>query len=226
MNMARCLLFEKKMPKVFWAEAVNTAVYLLNKLSTKALDRKTAFEAWKGYKPSIDHLRVFGSIFYTHVPAVNRSKLDARAVEGLLICYSDVTKGYRNLQTKKVVISRDVKVEEKLSWNWEKKTVDSEDDHILVDEIPDNEENEELDPKSFDHTPIRGTRSLQDVYNRCYMAVLEPVDVDEALKVDVWRKAMQGEIDMINKNATWVLMKKPDDKEGHWCQMDIQNQTE
>lgn len=29
MEMARCMLFEKKMPKRFWAEAVNTVVYLL-----------------------------------------------------------------------------------------------------------------------------------------------------------------------------------------------------
>ena len=37
MNMARCLLFEKKLPKFFWDEAVNTAVYLLNRLPTKGL---------------------------------------------------------------------------------------------------------------------------------------------------------------------------------------------
>ena len=28
MNMSRCLLFEKDMPKQLWAEAVNTTVYL------------------------------------------------------------------------------------------------------------------------------------------------------------------------------------------------------
>jgi len=37
MEMARCMLAEKKMPKKFWAEAVYTTVYLLNKLSTKAV---------------------------------------------------------------------------------------------------------------------------------------------------------------------------------------------
>lgn len=30
MEMARCLLKEKEMPNKFWAEAVNTSVYLLN----------------------------------------------------------------------------------------------------------------------------------------------------------------------------------------------------
>ncbi|RVW73460.1 Retrovirus-related Pol polyprotein from transposon TNT 1-94 [Vitis vinifera] len=36
MEMASCLLFEKKMPSNFWAETVNTSVYLLNRLPTKS----------------------------------------------------------------------------------------------------------------------------------------------------------------------------------------------
>ena len=37
METARCLLFEKEMPKAFWAEAINTVVFLQNRLPTKAL---------------------------------------------------------------------------------------------------------------------------------------------------------------------------------------------
>ena len=40
MNMARCLIFEKKLPKTFWVEAVNTSVYLLNRLPTKGLSSR------------------------------------------------------------------------------------------------------------------------------------------------------------------------------------------
>ncbi|RVX04494.1 Retrovirus-related Pol polyprotein from transposon RE1 [Vitis vinifera] len=74
MEMTRCLLFEKKMPKCFWAEAINTAVYLLNRLPTKAVKNKTSFEAWYGVKPAVEHLKVFGSLCYTHVPDVKRDK--------------------------------------------------------------------------------------------------------------------------------------------------------
>lgn len=45
MEMARCLLFEKKMPRFIWKKAVNTTVYLLNRLLTKAVKDKTPFEA-------------------------------------------------------------------------------------------------------------------------------------------------------------------------------------
>ncbi|KAK5802814.1 hypothetical protein PVK06_030438 [Gossypium arboreum] len=36
LDMARCLLFEANMPNNFWAEGVNTSVYLLNRLPTNA----------------------------------------------------------------------------------------------------------------------------------------------------------------------------------------------
>ncbi|RVX01546.1 Pleiotropic drug resistance protein 3 [Vitis vinifera] len=55
MEMARCMLFEKKLPKLLWAEAVNTSIYLLNRLPTKSVKSKTPIEAWyaaesKGYR--------------------------------------------------------------------------------------------------------------------------------------------------------------------------------
>ncbi|KAL0326674.1 UNVERIFIED_CONTAM: Retrovirus-related Pol polyprotein from transposon TNT 1-94 [Sesamum angustifolium] len=59
MEMARSMLQEKYLPKAFWAEAVYTAVYLLNRCPTKAVQNMTPIEAWSGKKPSAKHLRVF-----------------------------------------------------------------------------------------------------------------------------------------------------------------------
>ncbi|XP_016725652.1 uncharacterized protein [Gossypium hirsutum] len=79
LDMARCLIFERNLPKTFWAEAVNTTVYLQNKLLTKALAQKTPFEAWFRFKPSLAHLRVFGCVCYAHVPVAKRDKLAKKA---------------------------------------------------------------------------------------------------------------------------------------------------
>jgi len=38
MEMMRCILHEKGLPKEYWAKAANTAVFLLNRLPTKAVD--------------------------------------------------------------------------------------------------------------------------------------------------------------------------------------------
>src|ERR1044071_860365 len=75
-EMARSMLKAKGMPNEFWCEAVATAVYVLNISPTRAVEGKTPYEAWKGNKPSIDHLRVFGCIAYSMLNL--RSKLDEK----------------------------------------------------------------------------------------------------------------------------------------------------
>ncbi|KAL0318435.1 UNVERIFIED_CONTAM: Retrovirus-related Pol polyprotein from transposon TNT 1-94 [Sesamum angustifolium] len=103
MEMARSMLQEKHLPKAFWAEAVYTAVYLLNRCPTKAVQNMTPIEAWSGKKPSAKHLRVFGSICYVHIPTEKRHKLEEKTEKGIFLGYSTQSKGYRiyNLKTKK-----------------------------------------------------------------------------------------------------------------------------
>jgi len=45
MDMVRCMLKAKQMPKEFWAEAVATVVYILNRCPTKSVQDKTPEEA-------------------------------------------------------------------------------------------------------------------------------------------------------------------------------------
>lgn len=78
MEMARCLLEQKGLPKKFWAEPVYTAVYIQNRGMTKVVKDIKPLEAWTGYKPSIKHFRVFGSICYFHIQEQKHSKLYAR----------------------------------------------------------------------------------------------------------------------------------------------------
>lgn len=76
--MARSMLYEKGLPKTFWAEAVYTAVYLLNRCPTKAVRDKTPIEAWSNRKPSAKHLKVFGCICYIHIPKEKRHKIEEK----------------------------------------------------------------------------------------------------------------------------------------------------
>lgn len=109
MEMGKCMMQEKMLPKKFWVEATNTAVFLLNRLPTKALERSTPFEVWYGVKPSAKNLKVFGCLCYTHVPEVKRDKLDKKAELGIFIGYSLQSKAYRIFpMTGKVTMSRDV----------------------------------------------------------------------------------------------------------------------
>jgi len=42
-EMVRCMLHEKNLPKMFWAEAANTAGFLQNRLPTKIVVMKDTF---------------------------------------------------------------------------------------------------------------------------------------------------------------------------------------
>jgi len=164
-------------------------------------------------------LRIFGSVCYIHIPDIKRTKLEERADQGIFLGYSEVAKAYRiyNLKTKKVQISRDVRFDEKLLWDWDKQLVEvAKPDHgggALLDS--DDDENvvvTDAEMDVADHVPVRGTRTLQDVYERCSLVVTEPSSSIEARSIDVWRKAMLQELSLIEKNKTWKLADLPNNK--------------
>ena len=106
----RSMIHHAKLPLQFWAEAVNTAVYLHNRSPTVALKDKTPFECWFGRKPDIFNLRVFGFVCYMHVPDGQRRKLDPKSSKGIFIGYPEGTKGCKlyDLKKKKFVRSRNI----------------------------------------------------------------------------------------------------------------------
>ncbi|KAA0052398.1 copia-type polyprotein [Cucumis melo var. makuwa] len=85
LNMARSTLKSKKMPKEFWAQVVECAMYLSNRSPTRSFWNKTSQQAWTGRKPSIAHLRVFGCMAYAHIPDQKRSKLDDKSQNMFLL---------------------------------------------------------------------------------------------------------------------------------------------
>jgi hypothetical protein len=79
-------------------EAVVTAVYILNRSPTKALNGRTSYEAWHGRKPAVSHLRVFVCLTFAkelgHI-----DKLDDRSTPGVFIGYAEGSKAYRILDS-------------------------------------------------------------------------------------------------------------------------------
>jgi transposase InsO family protein len=212
LEMTRCMLHEKNLPKQFWAESANTAVYLQNRLPTRAVKDKTPFEAWYGYKPSLNFLKIFGCLCFTHVPQIKRDKLDKRALPGIFIGYSSVAKAYKIFQPQngKIIVSRDVHFMEDEEWNWDdtkEMEVISKNPKLQIDENIEDWENEMVDD-----VPVRGTRLLSDVYQRCNIAVCEPAGFEEAKLDKNWMVAMEEELHMIEKNNTWQLVDRPQDR--------------
>ena len=94
LDMVRSMLASSKLPESLWTEALKTAVYILNRVPTKAIP-KTPFELFKGWKPSLRHVRVWGCPSEVRVYNPQEKKLDPRTISGYFVGYAERSKGYR-----------------------------------------------------------------------------------------------------------------------------------
>lgn len=111
MEAARCMLQDAGLEKRYWAEAVNTAIFIKNKSPSKAVRNSTPEEKWTGKRVDLSNLRVFGCIAYAFIPNERRKKLDAKSRKYIFVGYCNESKGYRLVDPEnpsKCIKSRDV----------------------------------------------------------------------------------------------------------------------
>ncbi|XP_019068938.2 uncharacterized protein [Solanum lycopersicum] len=63
-----------------------------------------------------------------------------------------------------------------------------------------------------DDHPVKGRKLLLYIYQSCNVSIYEPTCPVEALQDPKWKKAMEEDISMIEKNKTCMLVNKPDDR--------------
>lgn len=71
----RGILKAMSVPDPLWHEVVRLVVYVLNRVTTKALDNSTQYEMWAGRKPKIEDLRVFGCVAHIRSIGSHLTKL-------------------------------------------------------------------------------------------------------------------------------------------------------
>ena len=94
MDMVKSMRSNTKPPQYLWIETLKTVVYILNRVPTKVVS-KTPFESFKGWKPSLRHIRVWGIPFEVRIYNPQEKKFDLRIVSGYFIGYAERSKGYR-----------------------------------------------------------------------------------------------------------------------------------
>jgi transposase InsO family protein len=90
----RTLLEESGLDANFWPEALTYFSYTWNCICPQKLS-KTPTELYSGKTPSVNHLRIFGSVVYVGIPRQKRNKLDLKAKRGIMVGYAFRTRGYR-----------------------------------------------------------------------------------------------------------------------------------
>jgi transposase InsO family protein len=118
---ARSMMKAKALPGVFCGEAVTTAVYLLNRSSSKSVQGKTPYELWTGSTPGVQHLRTFGCIAHVKTTTPHLKKLDDRSRRMIFVGYEPGSMAYRAYDpvAERVTISRDVVFDEAAQWSFQ-----------------------------------------------------------------------------------------------------------
>lgn len=236
---ARTMIHSKQLDKKFWAEAVSFAVHVLNRTGTSTVEAKSPYELWYNKEAKIDHLRIFGSDVFVHIPKQKRQKLDAKAVKCVFVGYDNHSKGYRvwNPDSNKVEVARDViflaeesqavfeigDVEEPADENTNVDGESNEGDSD-IEETPENHGHRgatcDLDKRNIiQDLRLRSQIKLSQrrLFNHdTHLAMLtaneEPITYEQAIEStdrEQWEKAMKEEYDSLNKNRTWCLVKPP-----------------
>ncbi|MCO5590542.1 hypothetical protein L7F22_044513 [Adiantum nelumboides] len=129
-EIARAMMNEMNMPLTYWAEAVHTAVHIMNRTPTAAIHEISPYERLYGIKPTVSYMKVFGCVCYVHVPNEARKKMEPKAVKCIFLGYPVEKKGYKcyDPTTRQVCVSRDVRFCEHEPW-YKPKPVTIEDEY-------------------------------------------------------------------------------------------------
>ena len=234
--MVRSMLSYSSLPISFWGLALETAVYLLNLVPSKSVP-KTPIELWSGRKPSLRHVRIWGSP--AHVLKPKADKMDSRSEVCMFVGYPKGTRGglFYSPQDRKVIVSTHfTSLEEDYMNNFKPKS------KVILEELsgdqvdaqlstPVTEQEEQQQPDDQHRInpeqpsllePRRSGRVTRlparyMLLGETYTAisdehVQDPTSYNEALidrDVEFWKKAMNQEMESMYSNKVWELVEAP-----------------
>lgn len=114
LEKVRSMLGKSDILRELWAEAVNTAIYLVHLFSSSAISLSTPLDLKHKRMADYTCLRVFGSIAYTLTLKKQRTKLHHTSKRCHFLEYASGVKGYRLCDPLacKLIVSRDVSFNE------------------------------------------------------------------------------------------------------------------
>ncbi|KAJ9567756.1 hypothetical protein OSB04_003722, partial [Centaurea solstitialis] len=189
LDMVRSMMCRSTLPVSFWGHALETAAHILNRAPTKSVE-KTPYELWKGKKPKMSFLKIWGCEVYVKRPT--SEKLKPKSDKCFFVGYPNTT-----------IVDKD---------NTEP-TVEPEIQHENVE--PQSEPIEEMQTQDL----RRSTRVRQkpDRYLGFLVSqdggdLNEPTSYGEAVsgsESEQWQEAMKAEMQSMYDNQVWELTDLP-----------------
>ncbi|KAJ9541506.1 hypothetical protein OSB04_028012 [Centaurea solstitialis] len=228
LDMVRSMMCHSTLPMSFCGHALETAAHILNRAPTKSVE-KTPYELWKGKKPNISFLRIWGCEVY--VKRSTSEKLKPKSDKRFFVGYPRTTVGYYfyNPEENKVFVARNGKfLEEKfLSSGNTRKDVDlqvvDEENTTPIVEPEIQHENVELQSEPIEEVQTQDLRRSSRVRQEPdrYLGFLisqdsgdlnEPTSYGEAVsgnESEQWQEAMMAEMQSMYDNQVWELTDLP-----------------
>ncbi|KAJ9552766.1 hypothetical protein OSB04_016811 [Centaurea solstitialis] len=228
LDMVRTMMCHSTVPISFWGHALETAAHILNRAPTKSVE-KTLYELWKGKKPNISFLKIWGCEVYVKRPT--SEKLRPKSDKCFFVGYAKTTVGYYfyNPEENKVFVARNGKfLEEKfLSLENTRKDVDlqvvDEENTALIVEPEIQHSNVEPQSEPIEEVQTQDLRRSSRVRQEPdrYLGFLVsqdsgdlngPTSYGEAVsgsESEQWQEAMKAEMQSMYDNQVWELTDLP-----------------
>ncbi|KAJ9553326.1 hypothetical protein OSB04_017371 [Centaurea solstitialis] len=228
LDMVRTMMCHSTLPMSFWGHALETAAHILNRAPTKSVE-KTPYELWKGKKPNISFLRIWGCEVYVKRPT--SEKLKPKSDKCFFVGYPRTTVGYYfyNPEENKVFVARNEKfLEEKfLSSGNTRKDVDLQvvDEENTTPIVEPEIQHENVEPQSepieeVQTQDLRRSSRVRQEPDR-YIGFLisqdsgdlnEPTSYGEAVsgnESEQWQESTKAEMQSMYDNQVWELTDLP-----------------
>ncbi|GJR13399.1 ribonuclease H-like domain-containing protein [Tanacetum coccineum] len=132
-EMKGTMLADSKLPTTFWAEVVNTACYVQNRVLVVKPHNKTPYERFHGRTPTLSFMRPFGCPVTFSTPRY-LGKFDGKADEGFFVGYSLNSKAFRVFNSRTRIVEENLHIRSRDSHDDGSKP--SSDDGKKVNEDP------------------------------------------------------------------------------------------
>ncbi|GJT87355.1 retrovirus-related pol polyprotein from transposon TNT 1-94 [Tanacetum coccineum] len=107
---ARTMLADSKLPTTFWAEVVNNACYVQNRVLVVKPHNKTPYELFHGRKPTLSFMRPFGCPVTILKNIYHLGKFDGKADEGFFVEYSLNSKAFRVFNSRTRILEENLHI--------------------------------------------------------------------------------------------------------------------
>ena len=231
-EMVNSLLSYSGLSEGFWGEAMLTACYLLNRISSKS-NKITPYELWYNESPKLSFLRVWGCRAVVRLTEPKRRNLGERGIDCIFVGYAEHSIAYRfyvlesndYVPVNSIIESRDAIFDETrftsiprprdmLQSSSSRNSVSTEDVHQPSEP---RRSTRARKAKSFGDDfhlyLLEGSRDeIKDQYQYCFIIEEDPKTFTEAMTsrdVAFWKEAIQDEMDSIINNNTWELSDLP-----------------